>query len=151
MNSGDIYRDAKRRGIYLVLFTDPEGDNCLSIYQISWIKTKKVTSCNLVGTLITVYKHFADFVKYIFTILLQTQHENNFLPTCEHQQTKVRRFLGIFLCDCFIYRSNFAFRKCLETIRHLGYGCKHWIAKDIPSYGSQSKRAKIVIHWFGKY
>ena len=28
---------------------------------------------------------------------------------------------------------------------------KQWIAKDIPSYGSQSKRAKIAIHWFGKY
>ena len=28
---------------------------------------------------------------------------------------------------------------------------KRWIAKDIPSYGSQSKRAKIAIHWFGKY
>ena len=27
---------------------------------------------------------------------------------------------------------------------------KQWIAKDIPSYGSQSKRAKIAIHWFGK-
>ena len=26
-----------------------------------------------------------------------------------------------------------------------------WISKDIPSYGSQSKRAKIAIHWFGKY
>ena len=25
------------------------------------------------------------------------------------------------------------------------------IAKDIPSYRSQSKRAKIAIHWFGKY
>ena len=24
---------------------------------------------------------------------------------------------------------------------------KQWLAKDIPSYGSQSKRAKIVIHW----
>ena len=24
-------------------------------------------------------------------------------------------------------------------------------AKDIPSYGSQSKRAKIAFHWFGKY
>ena len=22
---------------------------------------------------------------------------------------------------------------------------------DIPSYGSQSKRANIAIHWFGKY
>ena len=28
---------------------------------------------------------------------------------------------------------------------------KQWIAKDIPSYGSQSKRAKIAIYWFGKY
>ena len=28
---------------------------------------------------------------------------------------------------------------------------KQWKAKDIPSYGSQSKRAKIAIHWFGKY
>ena len=25
------------------------------------------------------------------------------------------------------------------------------ITEDIPSYGSQSKRAKIAIHWFGKY
>ena len=29
----DIYRDAKRRGIYPPLFTDPEGDSCFSIYQ----------------------------------------------------------------------------------------------------------------------
>ena len=34
----DIYRDAKRRGIYPLLFTDPEGDSCFSIYQIRWIK-----------------------------------------------------------------------------------------------------------------
>ena len=34
----DIYRDAKRRGIYPPLFTDPEGDSCFSIYQIRWIK-----------------------------------------------------------------------------------------------------------------
>ena len=34
----DIYRDAKRQGIYPPLFTDPEGDSCFSIYQIRWIK-----------------------------------------------------------------------------------------------------------------
>ena len=34
----DIYRDAKRRGIYPPLFIDPEGDSCFSIYQIRWIK-----------------------------------------------------------------------------------------------------------------
>ena len=28
---------------------------------------------------------------------------------------------------------------------------KQWIFNDIPSYRSQSKRAKIAIHWFGKY
>ena len=28
---------------------------------------------------------------------------------------------------------------------------KQWIAKYIPGYGSQLKRAKIAIHWFGKY
>ena len=91
-----------------------------------------------------------------FTILLQIQQENNFLPTSEHRQAKVRRFLGSCLYDCFIYRKNFAFRKCVETKRHLVASvAKHWIAKAIPraipSYGSQSKRAKIAIHWFGKY
>ena len=34
----DIYRDAKRQGIYPPLFIDPEGDSCFSIYQIRWIK-----------------------------------------------------------------------------------------------------------------
>ena len=28
---------------------------------------------------------------------------------------------------------------------------KQWIARDILSYGSQSKREKISTHWFGKY
>ena len=34
----DIHRDVKRRGIYPLLFTDPEGDSCFSIFQIRWIK-----------------------------------------------------------------------------------------------------------------
>ena len=46
LNSGGwIYRDGKRRGIYLALFTDPEGDSCFRIYQISRIKMKKGTLC----------------------------------------------------------------------------------------------------------
>ena len=28
---------------------------------------------------------------------------------------------------------------------------KQWISKEIPSYGSQSERAKIALHWFGEY
>ena len=72
----------------------------------------------------TIYKHFGNFVKCIFTILLQIQHENNFLPTSKHRQAKDSRFLGICLYDCFIYRSNFVFQKCLETRRHFGSGRK---------------------------
>ena len=37
----DIYQDMKRQGIHLVLFTDPEGDSCVSIDQINWIEMKK--------------------------------------------------------------------------------------------------------------
>ena len=62
------------------------------------------------------------FVKYI--ILLQIQYENEFLPTSQHRQGKVRCFLGICLYDCFIYRANFVFGKCLETRRYLGSGRK---------------------------
>ena len=47
MNSVGIYRDANRRDIYLAPFTDPEGDTCVSVYQISWMKTKKITFCKL--------------------------------------------------------------------------------------------------------
>ena len=36
-----IYWHEKRRGIYPALWTDPEGDSCFSIYQISWKKIKK--------------------------------------------------------------------------------------------------------------
>ena len=90
MNSGVyVYRDAKHRDINLAPFTDPEGDSCFIIYQISWIKMKtsnylkikKVTRGNFVYNLIQTFR---VSVKCIFTILLQIQHENNFLPTSKH-------------------------------------------------------------------
>ena len=73
-------------------------------------------------------------------ILLQILQENNFLPTSKHPQAKVRRFLAICLYDWFIYRSN----KCFETRRYLGSGRKTVNSQGYSSYGSQSKRAKIV-------
>ena len=76
------------------------------------------------GSLFTIYKDFGDFFKCIFTSLLQIQHENSFLPTSKHRQAKARRFFGFCLYDCFIYRSNFVFRKFLETRPHLGSGRK---------------------------
>ena len=44
VNSGGyIHLDTSSLGIYLALFINPERDSCFSIYQISWIKMKKVT------------------------------------------------------------------------------------------------------------
>ena len=63
---------------------------------------------------------FRGFCQVHFTILLQIQQENNFLPTIEHRQAKIHHFFGICLDDCFIYRRNFIFQKCLET-RCQGY------------------------------
>ena len=39
VNSGE-YRDAKH-WVHRVQFTDPEGDSCFSIDQISWMQMKK--------------------------------------------------------------------------------------------------------------
>ena len=114
-----LYVHAKCRPRYLALFTDPEGDSCFSINQISWIKLKKVTFCKLKMSLSRNLVY--TFVK---CILLQIQYENDFLPSSQHWQGKVRRFLGICLYECFIYLTNFVFRKCLETRRHLGAGSK---------------------------
>ena len=60
---------------------------------------KKVTFCKLKSSLsrnfFTIYKKFGDIVECIFTILLQTPHENNFLPNSKHPKAKGCRFLGI--------------------------------------------------------
>ena len=118
------YQEAKRRGKYRALFTDPEGESCFSIYQ-QLNKNQKVTFCNLKNSLSRNFVYnLQTLSSAVFTILLQIHHENNFLPTSVHQQAKVRRFLGICLFDCFIYRSNFVFPKCLETRSHLGSGRK---------------------------
>ena len=44
----DIYTETRSVEVYLAaLFTDPEGDSCFSIYQISRIKMRKVSFCKL--------------------------------------------------------------------------------------------------------
>ena len=72
----DKNQDAKHRGIYLVLFTDPDGDSCFSAYQISWIKMKKITLCKLKTSLsrsfvYNIYKvTFRGFCQVILTTLV---------------------------------------------------------------------------------
>ena len=74
-----------------------------------------------------------------------------FIPTSKHREAKVRRFLGICLYDCFIYSSNFVFRKCLETTRHLASGRKTVNSQGYSELREPIKIPKIAIHWFGKY
>ena len=78
------------------------------------------------------------------------------MGTSKHWQAEVRRFLGICLYDFFIFFSSFipqilSFENFLKRDTMLASVTKQWIAKDILSYGSQSKCPKIAIHRFGKY
>ena len=99
-SEGEVNKGGNK-GIYLALFTDSEGDRCFSIYQTSWIKLKKVNFCKLQTSLGRDFVHnlrtFRGFCPVHFTILLQIQYENNFLPTSEHRQTKFVAFL-VFVC-----------------------------------------------------
>ena len=66
----DIYRDAKGRGIYPPLFTDPEGDRCFSIYQIRWIKNASSISSSE-----TFVKQGAIFLSVRKTVNIQGYSE----------------------------------------------------------------------------
>ena len=71
----------------------------------------------------------------------------------ETQSVDKPKFVAFFLFVCmaasFIAQIS-SFRE-ISSFRLLAPVAKQWIAKDIPSYWSQSKRTKIAIHVFGKY
>ena len=58
----------------------------------------------------------------------------------------MKTIFGICLYDCFIHRSNFVLRKCLEARRHLGFGPKTVNSQGYSELGFQSKRAKSAVH-----
>ena len=75
-------QDAKRRGIYLALFTDPEGDSCFSVYRqlnknnkkSNFLKIKKVTQqelclqfTNILGIFTSAFLRFC--CKFIMKII----------------------------------------------------------------------------------
>ena len=122
----NIDRDAKRRGRYLALFTDPEGDSCFSIYQISWIKLKK---SNVWKSKASLSRNFVynvqTFRGFFSTASLRFCRKFSmkiifYLPV----NTDKPKVVAFCLYDCFIYRSTFVFRKCLGTRRHLDFGRK---------------------------
>ena len=71
--------EAKRRGICISSLVYPPWG--LIIYQISWIKMKKVTFCKLKTSLSRKFIYnlqtFRGLCQAHFTILLQILHENN--------------------------------------------------------------------------
>ena len=73
-------------------------------------------------------------------MLLQIQWENFFVQTSNQWQAKFCLFLGIHLSKLSWNEKPF-----LTPVP------KQQMSKDSLSYGSQSERTKIAIHWFGKY
>ena len=109
---------------------------------------KKVTICKLKMSLnrnllcLRLLLTFWVSVKCIFTILLQIQHGNNFLPTIKHWRAKVCHFLGICLYDFFVYHSNFVYQKCLKTRHHLGCSRK---TVNSPGYSELWEPSKCAL------
>ena len=84
-------------------------------------------------------------------ILLQIQHENNFPPPVNTNKPKFVAFL-VFVCTTTSFIAQISSSENVsERDAILAPIAKQWISNDIPSYESQSKRAKIASHWFGKY
>ena len=72
-----------------------------------------------------------------------------YLPVNTDKPKFVAFFLFVCMAALFIAQIS-SFRE-ISSFRLLAPVAKQWIAKDIPSYWSQSKRTKIAIHVFGKY
>ena len=129
----EIYPDVKRRGIYLTLFTDPEGNSYFSIYQISWIKMKKSNFLQIKNvTWSTAFLRFC--CKFSMKIIFHLPVKNG--------KSKIVDFL-VFVCTTASISSieNISKRDAI-----LAPVSNQRIAKDIPSYKSQSNRVKIGIH-----
>ena len=92
--------------------------------QLFWYLPYQLDITSLSRNFVYSVQTFRGFCQVHFTILLQIQHENNFLATSEHRQAKVRRLLSICLYYCYIYQTNFVFRKCPEARRHFDSGRK---------------------------
>ena len=82
----------KTSGIYLALWTDPEGVSCFSIYQISWIKIKKQLFVNKRLHLGRVCLHFnwKCFMNHFFYDFFVANSLRKFLCTGQywHRQAK---------------------------------------------------------------
>jgi len=100
----DIYWDAKRRGIYPPLFTDPEGNSCFSIYQIRWIKKRFFNF---------FFRNFHETTRHFSLCLQNSKYPRIFLKVTGANQN-TRKLLstdlvntnGEYLTRCFATRKR---------------------------------------------
>ena len=139
------YQEAKRRGKYRALFTDPEGESCFSIYQ-QLNKNKKVTFCklknslsrNFVYNLQTLSSAFLRFcckfiMKTIFYLLVTTN------------KPKFVAFL-VFVCSTASFIAQISSSEnVLKRDAILAPVAKQWIAKDILNYREPIKNCYSLV------
>ena len=74
----------------------------------------------------------------------------NYLPV-NNDKPKFMAFLIFVRMTASFIAQILSFENVSQGDAILAPFTKRWIAKDILSYGSQSKHAIIAVHWFGKY
>ena len=98
----------------------PWGDSCFSIYQISWIKLKKVTFCKLKTPLSRNFVHslqtFWGFVKCILQFCCKFSRKVIFLPTSK-TLTSQKSSLSWYLFVRLLYLSH---KFCLPKMSRNG-------------------------------
>ena len=144
MNSGGKNPDAK-------LFTDPGGDSCFSIYQISWIKMKKVTFFKLKTSLsrnvclhLQTFRGFCQvhFLRFCCKFSMKIIF---YLPV-NIDKPKFLAFL-VFLCTTASFIAQISSTEnVLKWDTILASVAKQWIAKDIRVTGANQNGRKISIH-----
>ena len=134
-----IYRDAKRRGIYLALWTDPEGDSCFSIYQISLFEFVYVRFN---------WQYFGDH--FFLRFCCKFSEKIFFHRPVNSDKPNFVSYLVFFGTATSVTAKISSFETVAKREAILNPVAKQWISKDIPSYGSQSECSKIPIHWFGE-
>ena len=148
MNGGVVYTETRSVGVlYLALRTDPEGDSCFSIYQISWIKIKKDLFANKRRHLEFVYVS-ADCVSVIifYDFVANSERSLFFYRPLNTNKPNFVSFL-VFLGAAALFSAKISsFETVAKREAILNPVPKQSVSKDIPNFGSQSERAKIAIH-----
>ena len=78
----DIYRDAKRRGIYPPLLTNPEGDSCFSVYQI-----RRIKKCRFINGHNFFFWNFRETTRH-FSLSSQNEYPRIFQVTRANQNAR---------------------------------------------------------------